>query len=216
MNGRWERFEPLAGILAVMLFVVGVVVIEGGSPPGDDAAPPEYLSYYQDDEQRILIGGVIFQLGATFFLWFVGHLRARLAAAEGGVQRLTAIAFGGGLITTTCALLLPAADQAGALSNDEITGEAAVVFNNFGDAFFIAAEFAAAPLLVATALVVLATRVLPRWLGWVSLVVALWLLIAPIGWAALLFAMPLWIIVVSVLLFMRPTVVEPTPAATGP
>ena len=214
MNARWERFGPLAGIVAVVLFVVGVFVIESGGAPGEDATPQEYLSYYQDDEQRILTGGVIFQLGALFFLWFVGHLRARLAAAEGGVQRLTAIAFGGGLVTTTCFLLLPGPDQAGALSNDEITGDAAVVFNNVGDAFFIGAEFAAAVLLVATALVVIATRALPRWLGWASLVLALWLLIAPIGWAALLFAMPLWIVVVSVLQFLRPTVVERAPVTT--
>jgi hypothetical protein len=216
VNARWERLGPLAGILAVVLFVVGVIVIEGGSPPGDDAAPQEYLSYYQDNDDTILLGGVIFQLGAVFFLWFLGHLRARLALAEGGVQRLTAIAFGGGLIATTCALLIPGADEAGALSNEQITPDAAVVFNNFGDTFFIGAEFAAAALLAATGLVVLATRVLPRWLGWVSLVFALWLLIAPVGWAALIFAVPLWIIVVSLLLFMRPTVAEPAPAATVP
>jgi hypothetical protein len=213
MNARWERLGPLAGIIAVALFVVGVAVIEGGGAPGDDATPQEYLSYYQDDDDTILLGGVLFQLGAVFFLWFLGHLRARLAAAEGGVHRLTAIAFGGGLVAVTCALLIPGADQAGALSNDQITGDAAVVFNNFGDAFFIAAEFAAAVLLAATALVVLATRALPRWLAWVSLVVALWLLIAPIGWAALIFAVPVWTIVVSLLLFMRPVAGEPAPVA---
>jgi hypothetical protein len=215
MNDRWERLGPLAGIVAVALFVVGVAVIESGGAPGEDATPGEYLAYYEDDEQRILVGGVIFQLGALFFLWFLGHLRARLAAAEGGVQRLTAIAFGAGLVTATCVLLLPGPDQAGALSNDEISGDAAIVFNNLGDAFFIGAEFAAAVLVVATALVVLATRALPRWLGWASLVLALWLLIAPIGWAALLFALPLWIVVVSLLLYLRPRpAADRVPAAT--
>jgi hypothetical protein len=216
MNARVERLGPLAGIVAVVLFVVGVAVIEGTGAPDENATPQDYLSYYQDDDDTILIGGVIFQLGAVFFLWFLGHLRARLALAEGGVQRLTAIAYGGGLIATTCALLLPGPDEAGALSNEDITPDAAVALNNLGDAFFIGAEFAAAALLAATGLIVLATRALPRWLGWVSLVFALWLLIAPVGWAALIFAVPLWTIVVSVLLFMRPTVAEPTPSATVP
>jgi hypothetical protein len=40
---------------------------------------------------------------------------------------------------------------------------------------------AAAVLIAATGLLALRTRVLPRWLGWVSLVLALWLLIPPIG-----------------------------------
>ena len=216
MNARWERLGPLAGIVAVVLFVVGVAVVEGAGAPDENASPQDYLRYYQEDDDIILLGGVIFQLGAVFFLWFLGHLRARLALAEGGVQRLTAIAYGGGLIATTCALLLPGPDEAGALSNEDITPDAAVALNNFGDAFFVGAEFAAAGLLAATGLLVLATRVLPRWLGWLSLVVALWLLIAPVGWAALIFAVPIWTIIVSVLLFVRPTVAEPTPSATVP
>ena len=212
MNARWERLGPLAGIVAVVLFVVGVFVIESGGAPGEDATPQEYLGYYQDDDDRILLGGVLFQLGAAFFIWFLGHLRARLLAAEGAVGRLTAIAFGGGLAAATCALLLPGPDQAGALSKDEITPDAAIVFNNLGDAFFIGAEFAAAVLLAATGVLALATRVLPRWLGWVSLALALVLVIAPIGWAALIFGVPLWTIAVSLLLFMRPVAAAPAPA----
>ena len=212
MNARWERLGPLAGIVAVVLLVVGVFIIESGGAPGEDATPQEYLAYYQDDDDRILLGGVLFQLGAAFFIWFLGNLRARLAAAEGAVGRLTAIAFGGGLAAATCALLLPGPDEAGALSKDEITPDAAIVFNNLGDAFFIGAEFAAAVLLAATGVLALTTRVLPRWLGWVSLALALVLAIAPIGWAALIFGVPLWTIAVSLLLFMRPVVADPGPA----
>jgi type IV secretory pathway TrbD component len=47
----------------------------------------------------------------------------------------------------------------------------------------------------------LRTGSLPRWLAWVSLVVALALIILPIGWAALLFGFPLWVLVVSFLLW---------------
>ena len=36
-----------------------------------------------------------------------------------------------------------------------------------------------------------------RWLGWVSLAVAVLLLIVPVGWAALLFLVPLWLAAVS-------------------
>ena len=33
-NGRWERFAPLSGILAAILFWVGIIVIENvGNPP---------------------------------------------------------------------------------------------------------------------------------------------------------------------------------------
>jgi hypothetical protein len=55
------------------------------------------------------------------------------------------------------------------------------------------------------------TASLPRWLAWVSLVVALALIILPIGWAALLFAFPLWVLVVSYLLWSA----SPDTAAAG-
>jgi hypothetical protein len=212
MIARVDRLGPLAGIVAVVLFVLGVVMIEGGtSTPGDDATPAEYLAYYQNDDSGILWAGVVFQLGAAFFLWFLGALRARLMAAEGPLARLTATAFAGGIAAATCALLLPAADMAGALSEGELTPDAAIVFNNLGDAFFLGAEFASAVLVAATGLVILGTRALPRWLGWFSLLLALLLLIAPVGWAGLIFGMPIWTILVSLYLFMRPVVDRPPP-----
>ena len=51
----------------------------------------------------------------------------------------------------------------------------------------------------------------PRWLAWVSLLLALWLVIGPIGWLALLFGLPLWTLLVSVLLLRRDDS-EDTPA----
>ena len=196
---QWERLAPLTGSVAVVLWVVGAIVIQG---PTDTDNPAETLSAYREDDGRILSGGFIFQLGTLFFIWFLGSLRSRLGWAEGGLLRRTAIAFGAGLATAIFLLLLPGPDMAGALSDDdELSAPMASALHTIGDAFFIAAELAAAVLLAATAVVALQTGVLPRWLAWVSLLVALVLLIAPIGWAALLFAFPLWVLAVSVLLW---------------
>jgi hypothetical protein len=43
------------------------------------------------------------------------------------------------------------------------------------------------------------------------LLLALWLLIAPIGWLALIFGVPLWILVVSVLLYRQAPSTSPAP-----
>ena len=55
------------------------------------------------------------------------------------------------------------------------------------------------------ALSILALRrvVLPRWLGWFGVVVTVLLLIPPIGWAALLFLLPVWLIAASLILWRR-------------
>ena len=57
--------------------------------------------------------------------------------------------------------------------------------------------------MIATAVAVLRTGILPRWLAWVSLALALLLLIPPIGWLGLIFGLPLWTLLVSFLLWQR-------------
>ena len=49
----------------------------------------------------------------------------------------------------------------------------------------------------------LSTGAFPAWLAWASIVLAIWLLIVPIAWIALVYAFPLWLIAVSVLLWTR-------------
>jgi hypothetical protein len=198
------RFAPLVGILAVVLWVVGIVIIDSTDDPDEDAPASAYLDYYNDESGQILIGGFIFMLGALAFLWFVAHLRARLGTTTSG----SAAAFAGGIGAGVCLLLLPAPDMTAALRGEEdsteLSGEAAQTFNNMADIFFLGAELSAALLLAAVGFLAVVTRVLPRWLGWLSLLFALLLLIPPIGWAALLFAVPVWVLVVSVLLFLAP------------
>jgi hypothetical protein len=143
-------------------------------------------------------------LGSLFFMVFVGALRARLAAFEGQGAFLTAIAFGAGLGVGILTLLIAGPNLAGALAEDELTPEAAQALVIGDDAFFIAAELSAALMLAAAAFAILRYGPMPRWMGWVGLLVALWLLIPPIGWAGLLLGLPLWTLAASVLMWMRP------------
>jgi hypothetical protein len=195
---RWERHAPLTGIAAVVLWVAGILV--AGDKTNKDTGK-EILAAVRDNNDRILVGGLLWLIGTALFVWFLGTLRSRLLAAEGGPGRLAATAFGGGIATAACAALIPGPDMAAALSDDDIDASAASAMHNLTAAFFVAAEYLAPVLLVASALAALRYGALPRWLAWVSLLIALVLLIGPIGWAALIFAVPLWVIVVSFLLY---------------
>ena len=198
---RWERHLPLAGVLAVIGWVVGLILAASAA---DEEEGAEILAAYADHETRILAGGVIWLIATALFTWFLGSLRARLAAAEGPIAPLTAIAFGAGVAMTPLVALLPAADMAGALSHEELDVSAAVAIHNLSEAFFFGAEYLCAAFLAATALAVLRTRALPRWLGFAALAIALVLLIAPIGWVAMIFAFPLWVLATSFLLWREP------------
>ena len=202
MHGAsWERYAPLAGVLAVVLWLIGIIVLETAV---EMKTPATLLDSYRNEEGSILLGGFLWVLGTFFFFWFLGSLRARLAAAEGGVQRLTAIAFGGGVAAAVFGFAMPGPDMAASIADDaDLSGPAAEAIRIIDDVFFLGAEMSAAVLLAASGLHALRTGSLPRWLAWVSLVVALALIILPIGWAALLFAFPLWVLVVSYLLLER-------------
>jgi hypothetical protein len=70
----------------------------------------------------------------------------------------------------------------------------------------------AAPMVLAASLVFLRTRLLPRWLGWAGLVVAILCLAGFLGIPMGLFL--LWVVVVSALLIRRPLALGPRAGAT--
>ena len=191
-----ERYAPLAGVVAVACWVVGIIAI--GDIQSKDKGT-ELLAYYKAHDGRIITGGVIWLIGTALFVWFLGSLRSRLLAAEGPEARLTSLAFAGGVATAICLALQPGPDLAAALSKNDIDASAARAIHSIGDAFFLGAEYLAPVLLVATALLALRRGVFPRWLAWLSLLIALVMLIAPIGWAALVFAFPIWVLIVAFL-----------------
>ena len=199
---RWERFAPLTGIVAVVLWILGVS-IEESADYSDQDTPQEILAVFQEDANTLIAGGIVFAFGVVFFIWFLGSLRAALYTAEGGVGRLTSIAYGSGMLAALCLLLQVAPTVQGAFDEDDLSADAAQSLQSMGEAFFGGTELTLIAMFVAVGLLILRTRVLGLWLGWVSLAIALLLAIIPIGWAGVVWAFPLWTIVTSVLLYLR-------------
>jgi hypothetical protein len=199
---RWERFSPLAGIVAVALWVLGTIIAES-TDYSDKNTPEEILAVLQQDGNTIIAGGIIFGFGVVFFIWFLGSLRAALYSAEGGIGRLTSIAYGSGMLAALCLLFQITPIVQGAFNDDDLSADTAQSLNEMGESFFGGAEFTLLAMFLAAGLLLVRTRVLGAWLGWVSLAIALLLAIIPIGWAGVVFAFPLWTIVTSVVLYLR-------------
>ena len=197
---RLARYAPWTGTLAVALWVVGFLVLVSSGMVAQDASPEEVLAHYQTNGVPIIAGSYVFMLGSLAFLWFLGSLVTSLRSAEGGDGRVASIAFGGGVAMAVCALLLPSGGVTLALGAGTITAASADALRHSPGIFYIGVELFAAVLVAATAIVALRTAVLPRWLAWVSLLLALVLLIPPIGWVGVLVGIPLWTLGVSLLL----------------
>jgi hypothetical protein len=200
-----ERLAPLDGIAAVILWVAGVAVLQGlAHQPPSDASGARALHFFQAYTGRILLGTFLFAAGTLFFLWFLGLIRTQLGPAEGGERRLSSIAYAAGIAMAVCLLLTPGVHAAGAMNNMHLSPDAAQVYLGLNAGTYWAAGLSGAVFLLAFGLTSLASRAFPAWLGWISIVLAVWLLIVPIAWIALVYAFPLWLITVSVLLWRRP------------
>jgi hypothetical protein len=199
---RWERYAPLTGVAAVILWIIGTFLLEKDDrPEGKDTA--EFVAWVNENDTAIIVGAIVFGFGVLFFLWMLGSLRASLLAAERGTGRLATIAFAGGVATAISMMFTVLPHAQAAFDKDDTSDTSIDALVHMGDAFFGAVELFAIPLLVATALVTLRFGGLPRWFAWVSLVLALILAIPPIGWLGVIVGLPLWVLLLSVLLYRQ-------------
>lgn len=209
---RWERLAPLTGVVFIVLGLVANLVIYPGSAPDFVDEPAKIVAFYEDDPSAIMATGMLNLIGSFFLLWFLGSLRSVLRRAETAEGRVSAIAFAGG--TAGVALLLAAAsvDLVAALRVDEQDQIDPAVATALWDISLIlfgaAATMAFAVLLVATGVVILRTRTLPVWLGWVSLVIGIGLAIPPISFFVF-FGFLAWVLITSVVLYLAAEKTQP-------
>jgi hypothetical protein len=110
-------------------------------------------------------------------------------------------------------MLIAAVDVAGAINKSDIAPSPAATFHHAIDVFFVGAELAAIVPLGAVAVVAWRTRALPSW--WAAFSgLAIVLAIGPIGWAGLMFGVPVWILGTSLFVLLR-TPVRVTAAAAA-
>ncbi len=207
-----RHLTPLAGVLSVILFVASVFVVESSGVTDDDASGAELAEYLADNLGTLAIGTVLWGVATIALIWFLDGLRTHILPASGQLARL-AYGFGFAAALFLLASVLP--DVAGALASDNfdrsLDAGAAEAMTSLGDGFFIAAELMLAGFFFVVGLASIRARVLPAWVGGISLVLALVALVPPIGWAVVVFAFPLWLLLVSALLWRgsRPATLQP-------
>jgi hypothetical protein len=203
MKDRLERFGLLAGGLAGVLWLIALVLLEGAGNPGDPEGGAEIVEFYRDNRAMILTAATLHGIGGFLFLWFVASTRAVLGTLAVPAW-LTAATVIGGTAGGALMLGMMGGHSAGATTDVELLSpDTAIVFWRIAHVFFVGAELALALFVGALAILALRRLALTRWLGWFGLVVTVLLLIPPIGWAALLFLLPLWLIAMSVVLWRR-------------
>lgn len=158
---RWERIGAGSGIVAVGLMLASAFVVP--QPPRIDAPIEEVGRYLAVNRTGLLTQAFLLGLAFVAMLWFLGSLRATLRRAEGEPGRLSAVAFGAGLLVAGAGLV-------GGLMNTELAYRANQVGDpalarglyDLGYLAFTFVWFPIAALVAATSVIALRTRVLPR------------------------------------------------------
>jgi hypothetical protein len=218
MDANLRRLAPLSGVIAVVLYVIANIIGMSDSP--DFAGTPQEIGeWYSDKKDEILVGGFFGIVSVPFFIWFAACLRTAIARVEGGATRLASTAFGASIAAITAGTAGLVVTAMGALRFDEqdaISPDVATVYYDAGQILGFAAVpalFAAA--LLATAVASLRYRaILPVWLAYLTIVLAIIDLIPPISWLGTLIGI-LWVLVVSVLLYTQRVTEEPGLAGPG-
>jgi hypothetical protein len=206
------RVAPLTGVIAVLL-LVGALILEG-QPPDAGAATDDVVRFYSDNDARLVGATLIGALAAAFLMWFGGSVFATLRGADSESGHVSATAFGG-LLLAAAGLAMPfgfgfaAAQTVGAVPS-EVTQTLAVLAALFFAPFAVGVLVA----LLATAVAIRRYGALPRWLGYVTILIAVVLVIpasfgAATAIASWLLATTVWVLIVSVVTFLRKAPTQP-------
>jgi len=213
--GKLQRLGAASGIIAVLLMVVLIFV---GAPAFEEVF--DFQASAQQfgasiDKYRQTLGLVNFLVGliGLFLLGFTGSLKTTLSRAEGEPGLLSTAAYTAGALWAFvwilyAALVSSAMELPGFYQNPE--GAKTIFPVAFHMLFSPVILLLPAMLLGATALVILRTQVLPRWLGWVSGLFALLNIVAAGSGLifgapaiALTIIFPLWLVATSIVLIRK-------------
>ena len=198
---RKRDLAPLTGVLFVVLVIIAFIPLGGSTPEGDDSAQ-KVVSFYSDHETREIIASIVLGLGAVALLFFAATLKQRLEDAEPVRGSLPTVALGAGIVASggflaAATVHLALADYAG-----DIDASAVQALNAIDADFFLPFAMGIAALVLATSLWLVRNKsLLPTWLGWVGIIIFV-VSFTPVGFIAFGLA-GIWIIVVSVLLYLR-------------
>jgi hypothetical protein len=195
---RWDKRAPWTGIVAVALFVVAFIV--GGETPDFDASTREVLDFYNGDQTSQVIASIALVYGSIFLVFFAATLRSAMRSAAESLSNLVLV--GGSLMALGAVifagLTFTLADLANSDHLERIAPGTLQSLNALNSDFFFPLVIGTAVFLLTAALAVLNSDVLPRWMGWVALVLGI-AAVTPVGFFAFL-ASGLWIIAASVML----------------
>ncbi len=210
MTDRWSKLAPLTGVLFAVL-VVAAIFSNSAETPKASAGAVKVVAFYSVHRSEVETSAILFALAFLVLVLFAGALRSylrRTPAAEG----LGALVLAGGILMTAGALIGTGVEYGLAHNLHSLSPETARTLNFLSQELFLPVLGGAFVLAVCSGLAILRGAALPKWLGWVAIVLGIAAIIPPASFPALL-GFVIWSIVVSILMYRRTGAAADTSAA---
>ena len=197
---RWARWAAGAGVLFVVLFAVSFFIT---NTPNAGASPTKIANYYLHHKKQVNISGLLIYLavfvGAWFYTWLFRYYRSFR-----GLEAPAVVSLIGAVIFAVSGALSAGINFAFTDHTKELNDGALVALNNLqSDLTYPMTTVGLAIFYAATVVIIRKGRAFPQWLAWVSGILVLVMLIPPVAFFGFL-ATPVWILIVSVLLWRMP------------
>lgn len=204
---RPERTAALSGVGFVVLFIGGVIPLGEllGAFADSDAT---FASYFASSSNRIgnIVGGVLLAASGFAFIWFLHHLREWLQPHGTHSATLPNLMFSSGLVFvalllvgTAALVTVPVTLTFAELTDDAPFETGQAVLPQFGYVVLaLFANWAVAVMVVAATVAARRSGSFPRWLGRFGFVVAGFLVLLGLTGGMAFFALPAWVLAVSI------------------
>jgi hypothetical protein len=185
-------------VFAVLFLVVGFMT---GDVPSDKASAAKLLTYYHDHKTTQMVTIFLTPLAAALLVLFAAQLVRRARAAD---ERTTgaSVLFGGAVLWAAGMLIGSMVTVAQVDAADKKQGEASVALNMLSNATWLPFIAGIAVFLIGAGMTALGTHLLPKWLGWLALVVGVVSLAGPGGFVGF-FGAPAWLLITGIVLAVR-------------
>lgn len=201
------RAAALAGVLFAVLFGAVLVLLRTALPAGAELGS----QWVDGSEGRLRTAIVLMPFSGIAFLWFIGVIRDGLGKLED--KFFSSVLVGSGLLFLAMTFASTAVG-AGLLASKHVAAPGTrTEVAAFGQGLLVAlsntyALRMAAVFMISLATIWLRTRIMPRWLVFVTYLVAVCVLVGSdvSRWMAIAF--PVWVLVVSLVMLGRAGVID--------
>jgi len=206
MNRSKEWLVPLTGVAFILVGIIGFII--SGEPKSADEPMKDIVDFYVDNKDSVQLGAIVGVVAGLLLIFFGAYLRKVLHAAAGEGEILSLVSFVGLVVVAVGFAIDGTISFALAEAADDVDPVAVQALQALWDNDFVPIILGVLAFLWATGISVIRSGALPKWLGWVMILLGI-VGVTPIGFVAAIGAAIL-VLVLSILLSLRARSAHPT------